>query len=222
MKKGLTVLKKIMNIICWLLVIFLVAVVIFSFVSRITNSSPTFLGYSFYRVSSASMEPELMVGDVILDKSVENPKELKVGDVITFDGNNDTGGVPITHKIIKAPYKDIDGVWRLQTKGVANDTPDEEITLDNVKSIMVCKVPFLTQVYKIFLSPWGLLIFIALLIFIFIDEIITIIKIVTGNYDTEDKEDIGEIIDRLKKEKKLESVESTVENAEEKTENERI
>ncbi len=220
MKKVLKVLKKIMNIVCWLFVIFLVAVVVFSFVSRVTNSSPTFLGYSFYRVSSASMEPELMVGDVILDKTVENPKELKVGDVITFDGNSDTGGIPITHKIIKAPYKDIDGVWRLQTKGVANDTPDEAITLDNVKSIMVCKVPFLTQVYKIFLSPWGLLIFIALLIFIFIDEIIAIIKIVTGNYDDEDREDIGEIIDRIQKDKMLESAENASENAEEKTENE--
>jgi predicted PurR-regulated permease PerM len=89
----------------------------------------------------------------------------------------------------------------LQTQGVANEVADEPISGDTVRAIMVCKIPYIDAIYNIFLSAWGLLIFILLLILIFIDEIINIVKILTGN-DTsaEDTEDINTIIERLQKE----------------------
>ncbi len=216
MKKTGKILKKIASVFCWIIVIILVGMVVLSFIARITHSTPSVFGYSFYRVSSGSMEPELMVGDIILDKKVENPKELKVGDIITFDGGAETNNIPITHKIIKAPYEDIDGLWRLQTKGVANDQADAEITLEKVQSVMICTIPFLTQVYKVFLSPWGLIIFIVLILFIFFDEIINIIKIASGSYDsTEEKEDINDIISRLQKDSAVSDERSSSDNVDE-------
>lgn len=207
------------NIICWTLLAVLVFTMIVFFMSRVNGSTPSVFGYSIYRVSSGSMEPELMVGDIILDKEVENPQELKVGDVITFY-SKDYGDLIVTHKIIKAPYEE-NGKLMLQTKGVANDVADNPISLDNVKGIMICKVDYLDKVYNIFLSPWGLLILIALIVIIFFDEVITIVKILTNNdKSVKDADDINEIIDRLQAEKlkeKAEKVKDQSEKAEEKS-----
>ncbi len=195
MKSTLRVIKSITNVICWILIIFFVSVVIFAFVTRVSGESPVIGGYSIYRVSSGSMEPQLSVGDIILDKEVENPKTLEVGDIITFDGSGVTEGYKITHKIIKAPYENEDGEWVLQTQGIANDLPDGEISLDRVRGIYVRTIPFLSVIYDVFLSIWGLLIIIALFVIIFIDEVINIVKILTGKEKTpKDAEDINDII----------------------------
>lgn len=204
------------NIICWSLVVILVFTMVVFFTARINGSTPSVFGYSIFRVSSGSMEPELKVGDIILDKVVENPEALKVGDVITFK-SDDYGDMLVTHKVIKAPYEE-NGKLMLQTKGVANDIADNPISVDEVKGIMICKVDYLDTVYNVFLSPWGLLILIALIVIIFFDEIITIVKILTNNdRSVEDADDINEIIDRLQAEK-LKEQEERIKEQSEKTE----
>lgn len=211
--KVFRIINLIKNIICWTLVVVLVLTLVLFFTSRINGSTPSVFGYSIFRVSSGSMEPELMVGDIILDKTVDNPEDLKVGDVITFK-SNDYGDMLVTHKIIKAPYEE-NGKLMLQTKGIANEIEDKPISVDNVKGIMICKVDYLDTVYNIFLSPWGLLILIALIVIIFFDEIITIVKILTNNdRSVKDADDINEIIDRLQAEKLKEQAEKQKEQAE--------
>lgn len=209
------------NIICWILIVILAFTMVVFLTARINGSTPSVFGYSIFRVSSGSMEPELMVGDIIIDKTVDNPEDLKVNDVITFK-SSDFGDRLVTHKIIKAPYEE-NGKLMLQTKGVANEFEDKPISIDNVKGIMICKVDYLDTVYNIFLSPWGLLILIALIIIIFFNEIITIVKILTNNdRSAKDADDINEIIDRLQAEKlkeQAENVKEKSENDEEKLKN---
>lgn len=209
------------NIICWILIVVLVFTLVVFFTARINGSTPSVLGYSIYRVSSGSMEPELKVGDIILDKVVENPEDLKVGDVITFK-SDDYGDLLVTHKVIKAPYED-NGKLMLQTKGVANELEDKPISTDKVKGIMICKVDYLDTVYNVFLSPWGLLILIALIVIIFFDEIITIVKILTNNdRSVKDADDINEIIDRLQAEKLKEQMEKVKDQTEKADEESKI
>ena len=219
--KVFKIIKLIKNIICWTLIAVLVFTLVVFFMSRINGSTPSVLGYSIFRVSSGSMEPELMVGDIILDKTVDNPEDLKVGDVITFK-SSDYGDLLVTHKVIKAPYEE-NGKLMLQTKGIANEVEDKPISVDNVKGIMICKVDYLDTVYNVFLSPWGLLILIALIVIIFFDEIITIVKILTNNdKSVKDADNINEIIDRLQAEKlkeQAEKVKEQSENTEEKSNN---
>lgn len=211
--KVFRIIKLIKNIICWTLIAVLVFTLVVFFMSRINGSTPSVFGYSIFRVSSGSMEPELMVGDIILDKTVDNPKDLKVGDVITFK-SSDYGDLLVTHKVIKAPYEE-NGKLMLQTKGIANEVEDKPISVDNVKGIMICKVDYLDTVYNVFLSPWGLLILIALIVIIFFDEIITIVKILTNNdKSVKDADNINEIIDRLQAEKLKEQAEMLKEQAE--------
>lgn len=209
------------NIICWILIVVLVFTLVVFFTARINGSTPSVFGYSIFRVSSGSMEPELKVGDIILDKVVENPEDLKVGDVITFK-SDDYGDLLVTHKVIKAPYED-NGKLMLQTKGVANELEDKPISTDKVKGIMICKVDYLDTVYNVFLSPWGLLILIALIVIIFFDEIITIVKILTNNdRSVKDADDINEIIDRLQAEKLKEQMEKVKEQTEKADEESKI
>lgn len=204
--KVFRIIKLIKNVICWTLIAVLVFTLVVFFMSRINGSTPSVFGYSIFRVSSGSMEPELMVGDIILDKTVDNPEDLKVGDVITFK-SSDYGDLLVTHKVIKAPYEE-NGKLMLQTKGIANEVEDKPISVDNVKGIMICKVDYLDTVYNVFLSPWGLLILIALIVIILFDEIITIVKILTNNdKSVKEADDINEIIDRLQAEKLKEQVE---------------
>lgn len=211
--KVFRIIKLIKNIICWTLIAVLVFTLVVFFMSRINGSTPSVFGYSIFRVSSGSMEPELMVGDIILDKTVDNPEDLKVGDVITFK-SSDYGDLLVTHKIIKAPYEE-NGKLMLQTKGIANEVEDKPISVDNVKGIMICKVDYLDTVYNVFLSPWGLLILITLIVIIFFDEIITIVKILTNNdKSVKDADDINEIIDRLQAEKLKEQAEKVKEQSE--------
>ena len=213
MKKRFKVIKGIVKVLCWILVVIIVLTVALSLITRINGETPSVFGYSIFRVSSGSMEPELMVGDIILDKAVENPEDLKVGDVITFK-SKDYGDMLVTHKVIKAPYEENEKLM-LQTKGIANDLADKPISVDNVKGIMICKVDYLDTVYNIFLSPWGLLILIALIVVIFFDEIITIVKILTNNdKSVKDADDINEIIDRLQAEKLKDQAEKLKEQAE--------
>ena len=58
--------KKIINVISVVFLVLIVCFVLFTFVSRIMGNTPSVFGYYIFRVSSDSMEPTLMVGDVIL------------------------------------------------------------------------------------------------------------------------------------------------------------
>lgn len=216
MKKNkiLRTINLIKNIICWSLVVVLALSLVMFFVSRVQGAPPTVFGYSFFRVSSGSMEPELSVGDVILDRTIDDPKSIQVGDTVTFK-SHELGDIMVTHKVIVAPYEK-NGRLMLQTQGIANELPDKPITADSVKGVLITKIPFLKEVYNIFLSPWGLLILIALIILIFIDEIITIVKILTHNEKSvKDGESINDIIDRLQAEKNSNGSDESNENAEE-------
>lgn len=196
-------LKKVFRIfrtvLCWLCIALLLIVVISLVTAKIQGSYPSVFGYSIYRVSSGSMSPELEVGDVILGKSVSDPMDIKVGDIVTYKGSGELSGMLITHKVIVAP-EEVDGVLTLQTKGIANEIPDSPISAERVVSVVVCEVEFLAAFYNFFFSPWGLLTVIALIILVFIDEVIAIIRNLTGNDIKTEKKDINEIIGRIKSE----------------------
>lgn len=204
MKKALKIIKKVFDILCWVIIAVLVISVAITVFSRFRGTNPSVFGYSIYRVSSGSMEPELEIGDVILGKAVDDPMTIKVGDVVTYKGSGELAGMLITHKVIVAP-ENVDGVIMLQTKGVANEIADSPISADRVVSVVICEIEVLAMFYNFFFSPWGLLTIICLIIIVFIDEVISIIRNVTSNDVKREKKDINDIIGRLKSEETVES-----------------
>ncbi len=199
MKKVIGTLKKIADIFCWIVLGTLVVVVLVAFVFHMKDDIPNLFGYSICRVSSPSMEPELMVGDVILGKEVDDASEIEVGDVITFRGSGEYAGMFITHKVIVAPEMQ-EGRLMLQTQGVANDIPDAPIDAETVKSVVICKIPVMRAFYNYFFSPWGLITIIGLIIIAFIDELILLVKTLVGVDKKVRETDINEIIGKIKAE----------------------
>lgn len=204
--------RLIKNIVCWVMIIVLAFTLIVFMTTRIQGNTPTVFGYSVFRISSGSMEPELMIGDVILDKEIKDESEISVGDVITFEGGSQFDDLLVTHKVIKAPYTDSDGNLMLQTKGIANEIEDKPIKFSQVRAKMICKIPYIDTLYNLFLSPSGLLILILLIILVFIDEIANIIKVVSGK-DERRIEDINEIIGRLQSENQQKDADSSADNS---------
>ena len=198
--KAVHALRIAKNIICWGMIVVLVIVVVVSLMMRMRGETPSIFGYTLQRVTTGSMVPALEVGDVFLSKNVEDVNTLAVGDIITYEGGSDFDYKHVTHRVVAAPYKDDAGALVLRTKGDANNTEDPVLSAERVESKYIVKITFLTKLYEIFLSPWGLIIFIGLLLLVFFDELLNVIRIISGNFPDEDEEDINDIIERIQRE----------------------
>ena len=167
--------KKIMNVISTIVLIVLILVVIAVFISRMTGSTPSVFGYSVFRVQTDSMEPTLMVGDVILSKKVP-AEEIAQGDIITYDClTGPLAGQTITHRVATEPVER-NGAYYYVTKGdKAGAMQDEEITYDQIEGKYLRTLPLLDKMYSFFLSPYGLITFVFVIIALFGYEMITLI-----------------------------------------------
>lgn len=80
-------------------------------------SVPKIWGFQIYTVTSASMAPQLLPGDVIYVKERED-KTLKEGDIVTYSLN--AGKTLVTHRVVAVDQKH----RAIQTKGDANECTD--------------------------------------------------------------------------------------------------
>ncbi len=199
-------LKKILAIVLVVVTFFLLILFV---VTRVQGKTPTLFGYQILRVVSPSMEPELMVGDVILTKTVQDVSTLEVGDIITYNGKEGSyAGKLITHEVVLKPYDGGDGTYYLQTQGIANFYADPEISDDQVVGKFVRPLPVFTKVYSFFMTPWGLVVILGFLAILFFNEIVSLVRTVkekdssssnseesaeiTENSDSEPKSDLTE------------------------------
>lgn len=202
LKKTWRVVRIIKNIVCWTLIAVLTLAIIVFTLTKINGDSPTLFGYSLHRIMSGSMEPEIETNDVILNKEVSDASEVKLGDIVTFEGGPSFDNKNVTHRVIVAPYDNGKGRIVLVTKGDANDSDDGEIDFSVVQSKYLCKINILSHIYNFFFSNWGLLVFIGLLLLIFFDEIVNIIKIISAARREEEPESISDIIERMQREQR--------------------
>lgn len=199
-KKVLKALKIGKNVLLTIVLVFLASTLVLTVIARVNGEAPTLFGYTVYRVTSGSMVPYLQVGDIILSHECD-PMALKDGDVITYNGlSGQLAGKRVTHRVVKAPYVDEnDGQYYLLTKGDDNPVEDAPVALSQVTGIMTGKLDFLKGLYDFFITPWGLLIIIALIIAAFFNEIINFGKALFG-YGHEEEEDIQKVIERIQRE----------------------
>lgn len=167
--------RKVINVISTILLIFLIAVVIFLFVMRASGKSPSIFGYQILRVTTGSMEPELMVGDVIVVK--ETPVEdIHKGDIVSYESKEgELRGRIITHRVVEEPEK-VGGTYYLQTQGdVEGAALDPKITYSQVQGKFQNKIAFLDKMYSFFFTPYGIIIFVFIIVALFGYEIISLI-----------------------------------------------
>lgn len=206
------VVKKILGILGTILLVILLAVVIVMFNARISGEAPSVFGYQIFRVSSGSMEPELMIGDVIIVKEAD-VQDIQKGDIVTYKGEEgEFRDKFITHKMIEDPLL-VDGKYVFHSQGIYEGAvPDPEWHEDQLLGEYVCTVPYIDSVYNFFLKPYGLITFVLIIIVLFGYELISLIV----SYKTLDE--IDEEEERAEKERSKKKKNQTTDTDESKTE----
>ena len=170
--------RIIKNVVFGIVIVALAAAMITFLIVRMNGGTPTVFGYSIQRISSGSMEPALLVGDIIICKEVKSPDDVQIDDIVTFKGGSYFDYNTVTHRVVIPPMPNNDGVYVLTTKGDANPSLDPEIEYSSVQSRFLRKAAVLRS----------------------FDELLTVVRVLTGNYHEDDDESVGEIMQRLKKE----------------------
>ena len=201
--KPIKIFRVIKNSIFAVILVALVGVIALTMFTRISGKTPSLFGYTVYRVSSGSMEPTFKVGEIIICKDCD-PMQLKNGDIITYDGTSgDFAGKSVTHRVVKPPYKEGNGYY-LVTKGDDNPVEDTPISVEQVTGIFLNKIEFLKMLFDFFVTPWGLITLVALIILAFFNEIVIFVSALTGRgTPPKKKEDIHDIIARLQNNQEL-------------------
>lgn len=191
--------KKIKNIIATAVLLLLVAVIVFATIQRISGKSPSIFGYQIYRISSGSMEPELEIGDIILCKQIDI-REVHLGDVVTYTATSgELAGQAITHKVIRQTYFE-NGYYYIETKGIAEGAlADDPVREDALLGKMQTKIPLLKHVFNIFLSPFGYILVVALILLAFSKEIFTALSFAIGKKPAAENEE--ELLEDIEEEK---------------------
>lgn len=126
--------------------------VLFAFSS---NPQKSIFGYRFYTVLSTSMTPSedsppggFYEGDIIIVKLIKDPKEIEVGDIITFVPGRDSKAY-LTHRVveIKSELQGRQGTYFV-TRGDTNNSDDPPISADMVVGIKVFTIPKLGAAVK--------------------------------------------------------------------------
>ena len=157
-KKGNSILKLILNIISWTIFALLILIALFLLYYAIATQIYAKKGekykpaFSLYTIISGSMKPNINVYDVVVDTKVDNPEDIKVGDIITFTSSSSlTYGVTITHRVIAIDNSN--GVYRYRTQGDNNLVPDDTyVEFGNVLGKVLFKVPQLGRVQFLLLK----------------------------------------------------------------------
>jgi len=145
--------KKIWNIFSTVLTVCLVLILLFNVIcyikrEKLGDPCPTVLGLGVAVVESGSMEPDIMVDDLVL---ILAQKEYHVHDVVTYRGE----GKPVTHEVIEKRVDENGNVW-YTTQGTANNKDDGEIAEDRMVGRVILVVPQFAKAQRFFLSPKGL------------------------------------------------------------------
>ena len=103
--KTMTIVKKILNVLLWVLLAFALVIMIFTFVSVSNDYGvPMFGNKVFLNVQSDSMSPTFNKGDMLVGTVLteEEKQTLQVGDIITFYVDLDGDGAKElnTHRIV--------------------------------------------------------------------------------------------------------------------------
>lgn len=149
--------------------IFLLTVVI----QRVSNNRISIGGVRVFTVLSESMKPVYNVWDIVITKDVQ-PKDLKIGDDITYKGlTGDVKGKIITHRIENINYDEETHQYKFITRGIANVAQDDELSENQILGKVVYKTFLLSLFSKASRNTvvFILFVFIPLTIYITIEMV---------------------------------------------------
>jgi signal peptidase len=156
-KKKLTVVLKSIGAI---LLIIILAVYTVQLIKRQSGDElPDIFGYSSAVVITGSMADTINVNDYII---IKEESEYLAGDIITFQQD----GTIITHRIVEVTENGF------ITKGDANNTCDDEITLEQIEGKVVAVIPNLGDIIYFFKTSTGIYMLIGIGVILLILNIV--------------------------------------------------
>lgn len=116
---------------------------LFNAQNLVGNAMPMPFGVGAAVVLSGSMEPTLSVNDLVIVKAQDS---YQVDDIIVFQEKN----YLVIHRVIGS------GENVLQTRGDANNVPDEPVDASNVKGKMIAHIPNMGILIQMIKTPIGI------------------------------------------------------------------
>jgi len=142
-----------------------VTMIVKSFVN--SDEVPSVGGYCPFIVMTDSMKGTIDGGDLVFDKVVTDPAEIKKGDIISFFDPASRSKSIVTHRVVEV-VADKDGL-SFRTKGDANNTEDDDlIPAKDVVGTYQFKISGAGNVIMFMQSTPGLVVCIALPILLLI------------------------------------------------------
>lgn len=158
MKKVLSIIKTILNVVVTVFVVLFLLVVC---LQRFSNNEIALFNYRMFTVATGSMVPKYEVGDVLISKEVA-PEDIKIGDTISYLGSSGSfDGKVVTHEVVDIE-KDVDGNLVFHTKGIANIIEDPVVYEDQIYGVVVYKAVLLSFIYGVVSSKYGLFVFVVI------------------------------------------------------------
>ena len=210
-KDWLTTLKKILHFITTVLMYSICLIMIIVFLVFVVNFIDKQYNlksgknkknlFSAYTIVSPSMVPAINVLDVVVTMRVNNPEDLKKGDIITFNSTDYRySGVLVTHRIVNIE-KTSSGEYLFTTKGDNNNTQDSSrISFDEIYGRVLFRIPKIgyIQYYLSSVLGWVAIIIVPAVMIIGYDIYKLIKTIRSSDKDSSDKK---KKIDNKKKDK---------------------
>ena len=100
------------------IIIYNISLIVFSIINK--NETPCFFGIKTFVIVSGSMQPNLMIGDIVIVKNCDK-NDINVGDIISYR----SGQSVITHRIVE--FIESDGQTGYITKGDNNNVKDNVV-----------------------------------------------------------------------------------------------
>lgn len=151
-KENQNILSIIGKLLYYTVIVFVCAIVVFLIYYIISaqihaNDEDYKPPVSIYTIVSPSMTPNINVYDVVINTKVNNPKDIQVGDIITYKSAAATSeGMTITHRVIEVAQLP-DGTYEYMTQGDNNGEPDSlYVTFDNIIGKEVLIIPYLGKI----------------------------------------------------------------------------
>lgn len=183
-KNKKSILSTILKLLYYIVIVFVCLIAIFLIYYIINsqlhaddeNYKPKF---SIYTIVSPSMTPVINVYDIVINIRPETPKDIQVGDIITYKSSAaNTEGMTITHRVIGVSQLP-DGTYEYMTQGDNNEEPDSlYVTYDNVIGKEIAIIPYLGRLQFLIANQKGWLFLLLIPVSIYlIKEIIKLIDL---------------------------------------------
>ena len=176
------IVKYVTTVLSWSLFVVLLgaaAFLFYYFVSlKIYESKGERPPISIYTIVSPSMVPTIEVYDVVINKRVDDPDKIKIGDIITFISTSTISkGLTITHRVVNKFQSN--GMYYYHTKGDNNAIKDTmPADYDNVIGVAVMKIPQVGRLQFFLASGIGWILVVVLpSLFVIIKDVIKLVKI---------------------------------------------